>query len=219
MILKEMIYLNKVLKNIIKLSLILIITFSLIISLNGCKEKVDFSDETNYTIFPEAFIGCIKEKKIYVTSIGQAIDANYFYENVKNLDDFDIRYNSNLTNEDIQEDTVVFVVVGCSIKGLTEAGTDISQETIRANKLIEDAKLGKYTLISWHTGGMSRRGYTSDTLIELMFANSDLDIYIKAGNTDNFLTDVANKKNIPICEMEYFANIKDTIYLLLGKDE
>ncbi|HKM29630.1 MAG TPA: DUF6305 family protein [Bacilli bacterium] len=193
----------------------------LTIVLFGCKlnTEIPTEDELVFAI-PEDFQGIMQNKKVYITSVGQSIDIEnfmtyivYLAENIKY--DFDYVYDLELEASEIEEDAIVFIIVGCSIKAMSDAGITVNTELARAKEFVALCEKGKTTLISWHLGGMSRRGTTSDDLIEIVFAGSNLNIFVKAGNGDYFLSETSVKNNIPMYQITTISSITEPLMLLL----
>jgi len=208
-----MIYMKKVLKSINKFNIIILGCFVILFSLSSCKpsepiEHIDFSQ------FPESFNGFLIDKDIYITSIGQAIDIEDFLIDVQYLNLFSYHHHNLLKASEVPDEGVVLIVIGCSIKGLSDAGITVEEETSRIKSFIKDAKAGRISVINWHIGGMARRGSTSDSLIEVAFSGANLNIFVKNGDTDHFLSRIASTNQIPSYEINYLGEIGDTLKLL-----
>lgn len=158
----------------------------------------------------DAFKGIASGKKIYLTTCGQsdvdiveiilsglieenedAMKANFdgksTYEEIVTRKD-------SLKAEEVEDGSVVFVVVGGSNKGLGTAGTDVSKETQRAADFAS-AK-GRITLIVLHVGKQARRGDTSDPIIRAVAPSAKLLMVVNDGDFDGYFAGVAKANSI-----------------------
>ena len=204
----------------IKRYLSIFLIFVVILFGVACKDnnenKIHYEYESS---MPESFDGILKEKKLYITSIGQSMDMENFLVYLEYLkDEYNFEYveEAYLNAKDVEDDAIVFVFVGCSIKAMQESGTSVESEKARAKGLIELRNSGKIKIVSWHTGGNSRRGATSDDLIEFMLKGSDLLIFAKSGNEDLFLSDIAVSNNVPLFEIETASQVRIPLITMLG---
>lgn len=202
--------------------LIIIICLFLISCKDNNKENITPDDKITYdnTIFPEEMKGALKDKKIYITSIGQSQDMTEYKEVV--LDHtkyFEYEENSLLNAKDVEEGSCVLLFVGCSIKALAASELTIDDELSRAKDFVELVKNNKITLICFHIGGLSRRGATSDQFIKALFPYSSMNIYLDSGNSDNLLSSLSNDNNIPCYEISSKLALDRTTAILCGKEE
>lgn len=172
-----------------------IILFLLLV-LCGCEVKDPINVDNCNNVFPDKFNNTIGDRPLYITSLGQSIDI----ENLMiRLEHYKLTnyYRKNILDTNlIKENSVVFVVAGCSMKGLGDAGTNVDNEIHRAHKLMEVKESKNLTIIVFHLGGNERRGATSDRLIDEAFKISDLVIFLKAGNEDGYLCKLVNEYNL-----------------------
>lgn len=201
-------------------NLILIMLLTCMFSF-GCEKKEENNHNTDLTFeIPQKYEGVLKTKKIYVTSIGQSIDMDnllVYFDLLK--DDYGFTYTADryLDASSVEDDSIVFIVVGCSIKALEEAGTTKTEEEKRADDFVKSAASNKFEIISLHLGGNARRGSTSDNLIDRVVKGSSLLIYLKAGNGDYYLSDTATKYNVPIYQIETMGSVSNPIKVMLGE--
>ena len=205
-----------------KYILIFIIIFLILFSFSckDNKEEIIHHDEYESNI-PTEFNGILKEKKLYLTSIGQSPDMNNFLVYLDYLkEEYDIEYvdNTELSARDVEDGSIVFIFVGCSIKALQESGTSVEEEKTRAKDFIKKHDDGLITIVSWHIGGNPRRGATSDIFTDLMLDGSDLFIFVKSGNSDSFLSDTAINKNVPLYEIEKSSSVRTPLFIMLGSN-
>ena len=201
--------------------LVLILVMLLFVSSAGCKETNEKQNDhlTYESNIPESFEGILRKKKLYITSIGQSMDMENFLVYLEFLrDEYNFEYveDTFLEAKDVEDDSIVFVFVGCSIKALQESGTSVESEKNRAQDFINKRNEGKITIVSWHTGGNARRGQTSDALIKKVVKGSDLFIFAKGGNEDFFLSDTAVNNNVPLYEIDSSSQVRTPLIVLLG---
>lgn len=216
-----MIYLNRASKSTKKFNiftvLLAIAAFMTAIFCCACKTG-DTSDcyEPN-TVFPPEFVGYLKDKKVYVTSAGQSVEIINLVLNMDTVDGLEYEENSLLEAHEVEQGAVVFIVVGCSIKSLAESGLSKESELKRSQEFVTASKQGKFDIICWHIGGVARRGATSDTLIEYLFANCSLALFRADGNSDLKLSDWADSGGVPYLQFE--SNIASVLRLLTGEND
>ena len=213
-----MIYLNKESKNTGKFNIFATILALLMAVILCCACTVPPTDgqyEPN-TEFPSEFKGFIRGRKIYVTSIGQSVEFVNLMRNMDTVEGLDYEENVLLNANEVEHGSVVFIVVGCSIKSLAESGLTKESEKLRSQNFVAAAERGEFDLICWHIGGVARRGSTSDTLIEYLFGNCSLALFKAEGNADMKLSDWAKAGGTPYCQFE--SNIVNMLRLLVGED-
>lgn len=99
------------------------------------------------------------------------------------------------------------VVVGGSVKGLSEAGSDEQRESARVASLLARARELSIRVIGVHVGGESRRGALSDRFIDLVASSADYLIVTEPGNFDGFFSRVARDRQIPLVIVSRSADI------------
>lgn len=196
-----------------------------VVCLCGCGKKTDVvsADPDTYepnTVLPAEFGGYLAGKKLYLTSLGQSGDISRL---ALQLDGENIEYTRDnvLFASNVESGSVVFVVVGCSIKGMAESGLTPDTEIARAQKFFERSKNGEIQIVAWHIGGPTRRGYTSDTLIEYVFTRAQLDLFTANGNIINGdgnldLSNWAREGSVPYCQITDFSPIPEILKILTG---
>lgn len=209
------IYLNRELRRIKKFNFIYVaaaVVIALFALFCGCKNPDTEIYQPN-TVFPQAFNGYLKDRKVYVTSVGQSVEMMQL---MRNMDAVGVSYaeDSLLAPETPEKGSVVFLVVGCSIKSLIENGLTKESEMERAEEFVLRGRAGKYDIVCWHVGGAARRGETSDSFIQLLFANCSLALFKAEGNTDLKLSDWAMSGGVPYCQIE--NNMADVLKMLAG---
>ncbi len=205
----------------INLLFILLIT---VIGLLGCTKDNEIPNEDEWVFeIPEEYRGIMKDKKVYITSIGQSIDIENFMINIVHLAEdekysFTYVYNTELKASEVESSALVFLIVGCSIKAMSDAGITTNSELTRAKEFVALKESGKITLLSWHLGGMSRRGTTSDGLIEVAFAASDINIFVKSGNSDGFLAKISRENEVSMYQITTISSVTEPLMILLESD-
>lgn len=196
----------------------------LFIGLAGCTKNSDIpSDDEWVFAIPEEYRGIMEDKKVYITSIGQSIDIENFMINIVHFAeeekyDFNYVYDTELEASEVESSSIVFLIVGCSIKAMSDAGITVNSELARAEEFVSLKERGKITLISWHLGGMSRRGTTSDRLIELVFSASDINIFVKSGNSDGLLAKISMENEVAMYQIATISAVTEPLMFLLASD-
>ncbi len=150
--------------------------------------------------FPPEFKGFMQGKRIYLTSIGQSIEVENLSENLKGFPEINYVQNNFLDALEIPRGSVVFVVVGCSIKAMSESGIQVEAEAMRMREFNKRANNKEITLVTWHIGGMARRGSTSDSFIQELIESSSLFLFSATGNQDGMLSAWAEQAQTPYCQ-------------------
>lgn len=189
-----------------------------VIAIASCKnnDKNDKPNIENNDIFPSEFVNITKNKKVYLTSFGQSKEVEdlglFLYKSKK----IDYVQDNKLEIDDVEDDAIVFAVVGCSIKGLEAQNTTKAKEIERCKKFVAAKTEGKITLITWHLGGMSRRGTTSDEIISVALAGSNFSIYVVTGNEDGYLSTTLSENGISYYSIKNITQLEKPINYLFG---
>ena len=122
---------------------------------------------------------------VVVTTIGQS-DMNVVEQILKKVG-IEYTADNQLTADAVNGGTVI-MAVGGSNKGLGSAGVDANQEVERGNAIIAKAQETGAQVICMHLGGSSRRGSTSDLMIQPMVAACNYLIVAGDGDSDGQLT-------------------------------
>jgi hypothetical protein len=97
------------------------------------------------------------------------------------------------------------LVVGSSAKGLGAAGLDMEKEVARTKALLAAAKEQKIPVVVMHTGGESRRGKTSNDLIDLVVPDADYVVVVAGGNKDKVFNTLAARSKATVVEVAKLA--------------
>ncbi len=156
-----------------------------------------------------SLVGIAQNKTVYLTTVGQS-DTN-IVGNVLNKSGATGAYSlkAMLRANEVEEGSVVLLTLGSSSKGLGAAGVDEAHEKARAAEFAAAAKAGKITLILFHVGGTTRRGTSSDPIIEAAFPGSAACFVVAEGNTDKFFTNLASSNNVKLYSVEKTLGLVD----------
>jgi len=150
---------------------------------------------------PEKFNDLAKDKKVYLTSLGQAGDLstlNTLLSRFVYSSNEAAEYSEKVTMEnvlsasEVEDGSIVILVPGASTKGLGAAGTNLAAEKLRAEAFAAKAKDGKITVIVAHIGGEARRGNDTDPLITAAVDGAALVMAVESGNFDGFFDGINN---------------------------
>lgn len=109
------------------------------------------------------------------------------------------------------------LVVGSSAKGLGAAGLDMDKEIGRTKTLLAAAKEQKIPVIVMHTGGESRRGKTSNDLIDVVVPAADHVVVVASGNKDKVFNTLAAKSKATVVEVEKLAEAGAAVKSAFGQ--
>ena len=178
-------------KKILTFAFALLLMFSLI----SCKKETpdqggnEQTQQTQENVEDTGF-KVETSQKVYLTTIGQSD-----FDTVANLIDKtarkDVVKNNLLKAADVEDGSVVILVVGSSTKGLGSAGTDINEENVRAEAFAKAAKENKFSIVLVHVGGEQRRGAQADPIIRTVVPAAKLVMVVKTGNADGLFNTLA----------------------------
>ncbi len=132
-----------------------------------------------------------------ITSCGQSADALTVSLLSKRMR-LEHTFEPVLKPETLAKVRTLVIVVGGSLKGLGEAGTDEKRELARVGALLPKARRAGVAVIAVHVGGAARRGPVSDRFIELVIGQADFIIVTEAGNQDGLFTKVSRARSVPV---------------------
>ena len=158
------------------------------------------------------------KEPVLITCAGQSSDV-LMAKILAGKAGLDFVFDKNANDTKIDSVESVIIVSGGSVKGMGAAGIDKDQEYKRVSDLIVKAKKLNKKVICVHVGGQSRRGNLSDYFNKLAAENSDMIIVVKDGDSeDNFFSNIAKEKNIPIEIPEKIINITEIFKKIYGKE-
>ncbi len=123
------------------------------------------------------------------------------------------------TAKDLQGIKSLVLVIGVSLKGLGAAGLDVSKEKKRVQLLIHQAAQQHIPLLCLHLGGDARRGQLSDEFITEFLPHASLAIVVKSGNEDGLFTNICQKNNIPLIEVEKTIEVLQPLKQIFTRGE
>ncbi len=176
--------------------------------------------------------GIASGKKVYLTTVGQSDvekienllfsvdeDANIYDAATGSADSskaVNVAKGNLLTASEVEKGAVVLLVTGSSSKGLGSAGTNVAKEIDRAQAFAERAVAGEITLVVFHVGGESRRGTSTDPVLDVACPGANLLLVVESGNSDGYFTNTAKEYNIPLYLYSKTSKIVGALKDLLG---
>jgi hypothetical protein len=151
------------------------------------------------------------ERPALLTSIGQSSDIAIVKVVTNTQLKLDLAVKPVATAADLAGVKTLVVVVGASTKGLGAAGLDVEKETARGGALLKAAKDKGIKVLALHTGGESRRGKTSNDMIEAVMPSADMAIVVAAGNKDKLFNTLAAKRSTPVVEVDRTTALADAL--------
>lgn len=136
-------------------------------------------------------------KPILITSAGQSADVTLAGMLCKK-NNIEAKSIAMASPSDLSEIKTLIIVAGFSSKGLGAAGVSREQELNRIKDVIKTAKNKNIKILLMHIGGKSRRGNQSDDFNKLAAEAADYMIVVKQGDEDQFFSNIAKSKNIPL---------------------
>ncbi|GAU78465.1 DUF6305 family protein [Fusibacter sp. 3D3] len=134
---------------------------------------------------------------LLITSAGQSTDT-YILQDLANELRFNNLFMPEATPSDLTEISSIVIVVGYSEIGLNLHDKKIDDECERVKTLIDEGVSQKLPLIVVYVGGKARRNEETDALLTLSCEYANYIITTNSGNYDQFLTELAGKKETPI---------------------
>jgi hypothetical protein len=160
---------------------------------------------------PIAWAQVAFERPGLLTSVGQSSDIAIVKVVTNTQLKLDLAVKPVATAADLTGVRTLVVVVGASTKGLGAAGLDVEKETARAAALLKAAKEKGIKVLALHTGGESRRGKTSNDMIEAVMPGADMAVVVAAGNKDKLFNTLAAKRSTPLLEVEKVTALTDAL--------
>lgn len=111
----------------------------------------------------------------------------------------------------------LMITIGTSGKGLGAAGIDMNDEEERINALIEEAKNQGMVIIGGQIEGEERRVDSGDERsMEIVAPQVDILIVHVGANKDNYYTDLAEEKGLPIYYIEGTMETAEPLKQIFG---
>ena len=161
-------------------------------------------------VLPVAAQGVL-DKPGLVTSVGQSSDIAIVKVMLNTQGKLGLDVKPTAQPADLAGVKTLVIVLGASTKGLGAAGIDLPQEMARAKALLKAAKAQGIKVVAMHTGGESRRGKTSNDLIEIVVPEADHVVVVATGNKDKLFNTLAAKRNTPVVEVDRQAAAGDAV--------
>ena len=146
-----------------------------------------------------------------ITAIGQSADVNIVKVLLNTQLKLGLEFKPLAQVGDLAGMKTVVMVVGASAKGLGAAGLDMDKELARTRALLQAAKAQGAQVLVMHTGGESRRGKTSNDLIEVVVPDAAYVVVVASGNKDKLFQTLASKRNTPVAEVEKLSGAGDVV--------
>jgi len=112
---------------------------------------------------------------------------------------------------DLANIKTLVLIPGASTKGMGAAGIDLDKELDRAKKMVKAAKEKGIKILTLHVGGESRRGKTTDDLLEVVVPESTHVVVVASGNKDKLFNTLAARNNVPLTEVPNLGAAGDAV--------
>jgi len=146
-----------------------------------------------------------------ITSVGQSSDIAVVKVLLNTKLKLGLDVKPLATAADLEGKKTLVMVVGASTKGLGAAGLDMAKEIERTRALLKAAATRGVRILAIHTGGESRRGKTTNDLIELVVPAADRVVVVAGGNKDGIFNKVASEKGVVVVDVESLAAAGDAV--------
>jgi hypothetical protein len=151
-----------------------------------------------------------------IISLGQSPDA-YTASLLAKRAGLNLDYENLLEPEHISNYKTVLMAVGASLKGFGSAGVNLDTELERGKKIVETVQANDVYLVLLHTGGEGRREQMSNKLLDAVAGQANLFVVLAASNQDNYFTNLAKEKNIPIIVVKNILDIQKLLKEMFPK--
>lgn len=118
------------------------------------------------------------------------------------------------TAADFGDSKTLVVVLGASTKGMGAAGLDLDKELDRCKAVVKAAKEKGLKILGLHVGGESRRGKTTNDILEVVLPECTHVVVVASGNKDKMFDQLAAKNNVPLTEVPNLAAAGDAVKAL-----
>jgi hypothetical protein len=179
-----------------------------------------------FSVFSILALGCAAtraedavklEKPGLITTIGQSSDIAVVKALLNSRLKLGLEVKPAAQASDLTGVKTLVVVLGASTKGLGSAGINLDQENARATALMKAAKEQHVQVLGLHVGGETRRGKTTDDLIELTLCDMKQMVVVASGNKDKFFNTIGDKCKVPVAEVETLAAAGDKVKALFAE--
>lgn len=151
------------------------------------------------------------ERPGVITAIGQSADVNVVKILLNTQLKLGLEFKPLAQVGDLAGMKTVVMVVGASAKGLGAAGLDMDKELARTRALLKAAKAQGVQVLVMHTGGETRRGKTSNDLLDIVVPEAAYVVVVASGNKDKMFQTLASKRNTPVAEVEKLSGAGEVV--------
>lgn len=151
------------------------------------------------------------ERPALLTSIGQSSDVAIVKVMLNTQAKLGLDVKPLAQPADLAGVKTLVLVVGASTKGLGAAGIDMDKEIARTKALVKAARDRAIKIVVMHTGGESRRGKTSNDLIQLVVPEADQVVVVVTGNKDKLFNTLAAPRKTPVTEVDKVSAAGDAV--------
>lgn len=148
------------------------------------------------------------QQPILLTSAGQSAEVQIVSVLAKRAE---LNYTlvKSASVQDLAGINTLVLSLGASLKGLGAAGLDVEEERNRVNRLLDAAQEQNIPVVCLHLGGESRRGQLTDDFISRFLPQAKMAIVVRSGNQDGLFTNICQKNNIPLIEVERAVDARE----------
>lgn len=149
-----------------------------------------------------------------ITAVGQSSDVNAVNILLNTQAKLGLAFKPLAQVDDLAGMKTVVMVVGVSAKGLGTAGLDMDTEAARTRALLQAARARGVRVLVMHTGGETRRGKTSNDLIDIVAPEAAYIVVVASGNKDKLFQALASKRHIPVAEVDKLSGAGEVVKTL-----
>jgi hypothetical protein len=145
---------------------------------------------------------------VLITSAGQSTDT-YIVKDIVNQLMIHNYFMPQAKPDDLQDIRTIVFVVGYSPIGEKLHSFSFDDEIKRIKALVNKSKDEGMTVITVIIGGKQRRNSKTDELLKIICTRTDYLIGVREANSDNFLSELAEKNNIPMTLVKSVNDISE----------
>jgi hypothetical protein len=150
----------------------------------------------------------IAREGVLITSAGQSTDT-YIVKDIANQLMIHNYFMPQAKPEDLQDIRTIVFVVGYSPIGEKLHSFSYDDEKKRIEALVNKSKDQGMTVITVIIGGKQRRNSRTDELLKIICTRTDYLIGVREANSDDFLSELAGKNNIPMTLVKSVNDISE----------
>jgi hypothetical protein len=171
----------------------------------GAQDKPEAKPEAK----PEPKLEAKFSKPGLITAVGQSSDIAVVKALLNTRLKLGLDVKPMAETADLAGVKTLVVVLGASSKGMGAAGLNLDKEIERAKTLVKAAREKGIKILSLHVGGESRRGKTTNDLLEIVVPESAHVVVVASGNKDKIFNTLAAKNHVPVTETANLAAAGD----------